>query len=370
MDELLRRIEILRKRFELILPSLNRDAKKRQRDELQAEMLKPDFWQNRREAEGVSQKLASVDRFISFWDQAEKRLRDIEDIARDDDHDRSVELVPELTQALEKLERDVAEKEVELWLQDPHDERPAIVTVYSGAGGVDAQNWAEMLERMYLKFAELQDFRATILHRTPGQEAGIKNSTIRIAGLYAYGYLKAEAGVHRLVRLSPYDADQARHTSFAMVEVLPELDELLTVEVSEQDVRVDVFRSSGHGGQSVNTTDSAVRLTHLPTGITVSCQNERSQMQNKQQAWKILLGKLERYYQAQREEERQLLRGEFTEAAWGNQIRSYVLHPYKMVKDHRTKFTSADPDAVLQGSLMPFIEAELRNRVRARGSVA
>ncbi len=245
-------------------------------------------------------------------------------------------------------------------MNGPYDQHFAIVTIYSGAGGVDAQDWAAMLERMYIRFADRHEWPVMILHRTVGQEAGIKNVTLRIAGVFAYGYLRAEAGVHRLVRLSPYDADQARHTSFAMVEVLPELEKPATIEVNKDDVRVDVFRSSGHGGQSVNTTDSAVRLTHIATGLSVVCQNERSQLQNKEQAWRILLGKLEKYYHAQREEERQQLRGEFTENSWGSQIRSYVLHPYKMVKDHRTRHEVRNPDNILDGDLDAFIEAELK----------
>ncbi len=360
MDELIKRIEEFETRFNSMIASLHLERKKEQLQKLQTIMTKPDFWNDTAKAKMVSQEAAGLESLIQFWETAAMRLRDLRQIALQDEKDTTLSLKDELEIEFDVLVKSVLAKEVEVWLNELHDARPAIVTIYSGAGGVDAQDWAAMLERMYIRFAEQMKWRVTVLQRTLGQEAGIKNVTLRIEGPFTYGYLRVESGVHRLVRLSPYDADQLRHTSFAMVEVLPELDEPTTIEVPKDDVRVDVFRSSGHGGQSVNTTDSAVRLTHIPTGITTSCQNERSQMQNKAQAWKMLMGKLEKYYAAQREEDRQLLRGEFTEAAWGNQIRSYVLHPYKMVKDHRTKYEVSNPDAVLEGALLPFIEAALR----------
>jgi peptide chain release factor 2 len=234
------------------------------------------------------------------------------------------------------------------------------VTIFAGAGGVDAQDWTEMLTRMYLRFAENQNWQVNVLNESRGTEAGLKSITLEITGDYAYGYLKEEHGVHRLVRLSPYDADHARHTSFAMVEVVPELEKVDNLEIKEDDLRIDVYRSSGHGGQSVNTTDSAVRLTHIPTGITTQCQNERSQKQNKEKALNYLKGKLAKYYATKQEEERQVLRGELTSASWGNQIRSYVLHPYQMVKDHRTDLETKEPQKVLDGDLLLFIEANLR----------
>ena len=362
MDELIDALQSIKKRIDAMKAALRYSEKDDHLKQLSEQMSAPDFWSDRATAQKVSQESVRLERWISVWKRMEHRLDAALAVAADDRADHAATLHDELEAERAALEQELEAKELEMLLDEPHDERPAILTIYSGAGGVDAQDWAEMLSRMYLRFAATHGYTATVLQRTSGQSAGIKNMTLRIEGDHAYGYLKNEAGVHRLVRLSPYDADHARHTSFAMVEVLPELDEPDTVEVPADDVRIDVFRSSGHGGQSVNTTDSAVRLTHLPTGITVSCQNERSQLQNKNQAWKMLLGKLAAYYSAQRDEERQLLRGEFTENAWGSQIRSYVLHPYKMVKDHRTKFESKDPQSVLDGDVLPFIEAELRAR--------
>ncbi|OGY90776.1 MAG: peptide chain release factor 2 [Candidatus Komeilibacteria bacterium RIFCSPLOWO2_01_FULL_53_11] len=364
MDELLKATQHFLDRVKALQASFHLNEKRTRSRELTEVMHGSDFWKDRVRAEAISREAAELERWLTFWDNIQKRGLDVRAIAEADRDDQSLNMRTELENEIKELERELDEKELELFLSEPHDGRPAIVTIYSGAGGVDAQDWAEMLERMYLRFAARQKWKTAVLNRTPGQGAGIKNVTIRCDGSYAYGYLKNESGVHRLVRLSPYDADHARHTSFAMVEVLPELEESLLVTIADGDVRIDVFRSSGHGGQSVNTTDSAVRLTHLPTGITVVCQNERSQLQNKQQAWRMLLGKLERYYQAKRDEERQQLRGEFTENAWGSQIRSYVIHPYKLVKDHRTKHESGDPESVLEGDLMPFIEAELRRQLR------
>lgn len=359
MDEFIKSVENFKKRVRAAQAFLRLDDKQKHWRQLQDQMAQPDFWSERKRAERISQEAAALERQILFWTSINERSDDLLSIALADLNDESATLLPELQQEFQALDQEYRAYESQLWLSGPYDAAPAIVTIYSGAGGVDAQDWAQMLERMYLRFAAGQGWATTILQRTIGQEAGIKNVTMKLTGQLAYGYLKTESGVHRLVRISPYDADQSRHTSFAMVEVLPELDEISNIEVSKDDVRVDVYRSSGHGGQSVNTTDSAVRLTHIPTGLTAVCQNERSQMQNKEQAWRHLLGKLARYYQAQQEEERKILRGELTEAAWGNQIRSYVLHPYKLVKDHRTKYEVKDPERVLGGEIMPFIEAAL-----------
>lgn len=250
--------------------------------------------------------------------------------------------------------------DLEKFLTGPYDQNNAILSFHAGAGGTDAQDWTEMLLRMYQRFAEKKKWRVFLIDQSAGSEAGIKSATLEIIGPYAYGFLKSEAGVHRLVRISPFDAEKMRHTSFALVEVLPEIDKDIKIEIDPKDIRIDTFMSGGHGGQSVNTTYSAVRVVHVPTGITVSCQNERSQLQNKETAMKVLRAKLYRLEEEKKTKERQDLRGEYKSAEWGNQVRSYVLHPYHLVKDHRTEFESADPEGVLEGNLMPLSESYLR----------
>jgi len=260
---------------------------------------------------------------------------------------------------IESIEKVFEEMEFLLLFKDKYDSENAIVSISAGSGGVDAQDWAEMLLTMYLKFAELRGYKATVLHNTAGDEAGIKSASIEINGNYAYGNLKSEHGVHRLVRISPYDADKARHTSFALIEVVPEI-KTEDYKLNENELRIDVFRSGGHGGQSVNTTDSAVRLTHIPTGITATCQNERSQMQNKELALKVLISKLAVLEEKKHNDELSKIKGENVSAEWGNQIRSYVLQPYTLVKDHRTNVETADVQAVLSGKIDIFIEGYLR----------
>ena len=261
------------------------------------------------------------------------------------------------------LEKKYNELEFFVLLSGEYDKNNAILAIHAGAGGVDAQDWAEMLLRMFLRYCEKKGFKINIVDKSVGNEAGLKSAVVEVVGKYAYGFLKSEAGVHRLVRISPFDAEKMRHTSFALAEVLPELEDVEVV-LKDDDLRIDTFMSSGPGGQGVNTTYSAVRIVHKPTNITVTCQNERSQQQNKETALKILKSKVYQYYQAEKEEEKQQLRGEFKEAAWGNQIRSYVLHPYRLVKDHRTEFETQNIESVLDGDVDGFVDAYLKKHTK------
>lgn len=270
----------------------------------------------------------------------------------------------EIRQGLAKLRRQAEQMEVEVLFAGPYDRRNAILALHAGAGGTDAQDWAEMLLRMYLRWAESKGFKAEILDLQPGEEAGIKSATVLVSGDYAYGYLKAEKGVHRLVRISPFDASGRRHTSFAAVEVLPEINDEVEVRIDPADLRIDTFRSGGAGGQHVNKTESAVRITHLPTGIVVQCQNERSQQMNRVLAMKILRARLFEWQRRQQEEVLAQLRGEYQEIAWGNQIRSYTFNPFSLVKDHRTNVEVGNVQGVMDGDIDPFISAYLIKAAR------
>jgi peptide chain release factor 2 len=300
---------------------------------------------------------------VERWRGLEKRVADtaeLESLAEDEEDDR---LDAEIQAEIDRIASDLGELELELTLGGDYDERDAILSLHAGAGGTESQDWAEMLMRMYLRWAERRDYKAEVLDVSPGEEAGIKSSVIEISGSYAFGYLKSEHGVHRLVRLSPFDADHARHTSFALVEVMPEAEADVDVRIAPDDLRVDTFRSSGPGGQHMQKTSSAVRLTHLPSGIVVTCQSERSQHQNKEIAQKILQSRLLELELEKRAEERAKLKGKHIAAGWGNQIRSYFLHPYRMVKDHRTGYQTSDSDGVLAGELDEFIAAYLRSNM-------
>ncbi len=326
-------------------------------------MQDPAFWQDQREAREVSQRHDALTRELAEFRGLERDVKDALELAEADQTDQSVSLRGELERQYASLAERLTKLEFRKLLAQEYDDRPALLAVHAGAGGTDAQDWAEMLLRMYLRFAEQQGWSAEVLDESKGQEAGIKSVLIKVTGVYAYGYLKCEAGVHRLVRISPFDAEKMRHTSFALVEVLPELPDVVDMEIDPKDLRIDTFMSGGHGGQSVNTTYSAVRIVHLPTGITVQCQNERSQTQNKEQALKYLRAKLWQMKWHEQQAEKQKLRGEYKSAEWGNQARSYVLHPYQMVKDHRTEHETNRTDGVLNGDLLPFIEARLRQLV-------
>lgn len=319
-------------------------------------MSAPEFWADRAAAETKSRQLKELKDEVVNWTTIEADVTswlELAAIAEESQH-REVEL------HISDLEEQYRQLEFSLLLNDEYDGANAIVAVHAGTGGTDAMDWAEMLERMLLRFCEQRGWPTKTVDRSAGQEAGVKSVTFEVAGRMAYGFLKSEAGVHRLVRISPFDAEKMRHTSFALVEILPELADVATVKIDPKDLRIDTFLSSGHGGQSVQTTYSAVRVVHLPTKIMVSVQNERSQQQNKETAMKILTAKLQHLEMQKRAEEKAKLRGEYHEAAWGNQIRSYVLQPYRLVKDHRTKHETSQVEDVLNGHLTSFIEAYLR----------
>jgi peptide chain release factor 2 len=361
MRDLKEKLTDLKDRFQKAWVLVNVGAKEQEIIQLQNQMSKPGFWDDQEQAKQVGQRLSEVEEDVAKWREFKKDLEDTIEVLELDIEDQTVNLREDLEPKILQLEKSFAQLEVQLLFTDPNDIKPAIISIYAGSGGTDAQDWAEMLLRMVLRFCEKQGWKTSITSISAGQEAGIKSVQIEVQGRYAYGHLKSENGVHRLVRISPFDAEKMRHTSFAMIEILPLLEQDVTIEVKADELRVDTFRASGHGGQSVNTTDSAVRITHVPTGLVATCQNERSQQQNKDKALAILKSKLQQYYETEIEEERQRLRGEYTEAAWGNQVRSYVLHPYQMVKDHRTGFETDQVNDVLDGNLIEFIEAYLRH---------
>ncbi|MBW3601489.1 MAG: peptide chain release factor 2 [Actinobacteria bacterium] len=326
----------------------------------------PGLWDDPAGAQRLMGELAAVEDDLRVYDDFAQRLEDLQvldELARDE-HDEAT--ATEVAEGLAGLEAALEELEIRVLLSGEHDERDALVTVHAGAGGTDSQDWARMLERMLLRWAERHGFRVDVHDEQEGEEAGIRSATFTVHGLRAYGLLHAERGVHRLVRISPFDAQSRRHTAFASVDVVPVLDELdAEVVIPDEDLRVDVFRSSGPGGQGVNTTDSAVRLTHVPSGIVVACQNERSQLQNKATALRLLRAKIAELEREERAAELAAVRGEQRDVAWGSQIRSYVLHPYQMVKDHRTGQETGNTAAVLDGDLDRLITAWLQWRAKA-----
>lgn len=308
-------------------------------------------------------QLRALDDQVQTWRRLEKRVTELLDMTTLAIEEGDHSLQAEIQRETEELAAELRKLETRLLLSDEYDARDAILAIHAGAGGTESQDWAEMLLRMYLRWAERHGYKAEVLDVSPGDEAGIKSATLEIRGDYAYGYLKSEHGVHRLVRLSPFDADHARHTSFVLVEVLPEAEETLDIQINPDDLKIDTFRSSGPGGQHMQKTSSAVRITHIPTGIVVTCQSQRSQHQNKEGALKVLYARLLELKLEEKEKEKARIKGERIEAGWGNQIRSYVLHPYRMVKDHRTEYETSDTNAVLDGELDDFIAAYLRHKL-------
>jgi peptide chain release factor 2 len=305
-------------------------------------------------------RLAELKKVIDRWRGLEKEAKYISEVISMESEEEKTSMGEEIRTEVDKIALKLDELEFQLAFSGKYDNHNAILAIHAGAGGVESQDWAEMLLRMYLRWAERRGYVSRILDTTPGEEAGIKSIIVEISGDYSFGYLKSEHGVHRLIRLSPFDADHGRHTSFVLVEVMPEAESGADLEISPEDIRIDTFRPSGPGGQHMQKTSSAVRITHLPTGIVVTCQSERSQLKNKEYAMLVLRARLLKIDMARKREERNKLKGEHVIAGWGNQIRSYILHPYKMVKDHRTEYQEGNTDAVLDGELDGFITAYLR----------
>ena len=332
---------------------------------LERRTAEPSFWDAPEEAQREMRELSALRTEVDEWSGLDDQAGVIDELlamALEEDDDSLLET---LSQEVAATASTLADLEFKLVLSGRYDRRNGIVALHAGAGGVESQDWVRMLMRMYVRWAEREGHSAEVLDVSPGEDSGVKSAVIQVSGDYAYGHLKAERGVHRLVRLSPFDADHARHTSFALVEVLPQAEEGVDVSVGPDDVRIDVFRAGGAGGQSVQKNSTAVRITHLETGITVSCQNERSQYQNKEIAMRILLARLVEREMKLRAQEMERLKGEHVSAEWGNQIRSYVLHPYKMVKDHRTGHETSDAESVLEGDINEFVETYLRSTVGA-----
>lgn len=327
-----------------------------QKQQLDQEVADPNLWNNPDNAKDVMRRQAQLEPRVMAWQALKVGANDLRELAELGEE----KMLSELSAELQQLQDRFSALKEELKFNGPYDSHDAIVSIHAGAGGTDAQDWASMLLRMYVRYAEKSGWQVVTIEDSPGEEAGIKSVTLEVSGQFAYGKLKAEHGVHRLVRLSPFNAE-SRETSFAKVEVMPKIDTPEAVQIDEKDLKIDVYRSGGHGGQSVNTTDSAVRITHLPTGIVVAIQNERSQLQNRETALTILRSRLAQLQLEQHAERVTELKGPNEQAAWGNQIRSYVLHPYKQVKDLRTRHESSDPDAVLSGDLDPFITAYLEH---------
>lgn len=363
MNELINQLNELFSQQEGLSQKLNLEQKQQKILELEEQMSASDFWQDTETAQRISLEYNNLIEFVNFWSTFNNKISELKElISSNTDHSADTEKY--LSEQVEGLNKAFIEHRLEVLMSGNYDSNNAILAIHAGAGGTDAQDWSEMLLRQYLRYAEIHKLKTEIIDQSRGSEAGIKSVTIHIKGPNSFGLLKSEAGVHRLVRLSPFNPAHTRETSFALVEVIPELEEREAVKLNPNDIEIEANTASGHGGQSVNTTYSAIRVTHKPTGIRVSIQNERSQHQNKELALKILLGKLRALEDQRVAQEKKELRGEYKSAEWGNQIRSYVLHPYKLVKDHRTQYEETDPDKVLNGELDNFVEKYLEMQIK------
>ncbi|WP_182199649.1 peptide chain release factor 2 [Paraliobacillus salinarum] len=363
LSEIKQELEKMANRLADFRGSLDLEEKRTRIAELEEEMTDPDFWNDQQTAQKVINEVNGLKDLVHTFDKHEETLENLEVsyelVKEEDDQELREELEPEVQELTEALNQ----FELFMLLSEPYDKNNAILELHPGAGGTESQDWASMLLRMYTRWAESKNFKVETLDYLPGDEAGVKSVTLLIKGHNAYGYLKAEKGVHRLVRISPFDSSGRRHTSFVSCDVMPELDDDIDVDINTEDLKIDTYRSSGAGGQHVNTTDSAVRITHLPTNTVVTCQSERSQIKNREQAMKMLKAKLYQLEIEKQREELDEIRGEQKEIGWGSQIRSYVFHPYSMVKDHRTNEETGNTQAVMDGELDPFIDAYLRSLV-------
>jgi len=326
----------------------------------------PDFWKDNEKAQSILREITSIKKWNERWGKLSKDLEDVQVLDELSLEDDSLKL--EREKEVQKLEEEIKDFEFSTILSGVDDPKNALLTIHSGAGGTESQDWAQMLLRMYLRWVERKGFKGEVIDLQSGEEAGIKSATVEVKGEYAFGFLKAESGVHRLVRISPFDANKRRHTSFASVFIYPEIEDNLTVEIKEDDLRIDTFRASGHGGQHVNKTSSAVRITHLPTGIVVQCQSERSQFQNKENAMTVLKSRLYQLYKEKEEEKMAEMEKRKKKIEWGSQIRSYVFHPYVMVKDHRTGLETGNGQAVMDGEIDDFIRAYLSQSKESEGN--
>ncbi|MFA6447759.1 MAG: peptide chain release factor 2 [Patescibacteria group bacterium] len=362
LDDLKQQLASLRARLDTAWQALDLTARKEEIGALEAETSASDFWSDQERARREMQKLSDLKKEYDEWSGLRTDILELEELLEISGKDEN--FLKEAEAKIKELETKFSKQEFSMLFSGEHDVSSAVMSIHAGAGGTDAQDWAEILQRMYFRYAEKKNWKVRLVDESRGTEAGIKSCTFFVEGRYAYGHLKGEAGVHRLVRLSPFNADSLRQTSFALVEVLPELEDTVQIEIKPEDLRIDTYMSGGKGGQSVNTTYSAVRIVHLPTKITVTCQNERSQTQNRETAMKILKSKLVLLKEEEMRKEKEQLRGEYHSAEWGSQIRSYVLQPYRMVKDLRTGYETSDTDGVLDGDLDAFVEAELRQGIK------
>ncbi|MDV2582858.1 peptide chain release factor 2 [Alkalibacillus haloalkaliphilus] len=353
----------LQKRLDNFRGSLDLDGYRNRLNELEQMMTEPNFWDDQQNAQKVINESKSLKELVQNFDHNEEALENLEVSFELVKEENDEELFEDLKDQLKSVSADLNQFELNILLSKPYDQNNAIIEIHPGAGGTESQDWAEMLLRMYKRYAERKGFKVETLDYLPGDEAGVKSVTLLIQGHNAYGYIKAEKGVHRLVRISPFDSSGRRHTSFASLDVMPEFNDDVEIDVKTEDLKVDTYRASGAGGQHVNTTDSAVRITHVPTNTIVTCQSERSQIKNREKAMKMLKSKLYQQEIEKQQQEMDEIRGEQKEIGWGSQIRSYVFHPYNMVKDHRTNVENGNTQAVMDGELDPFIDAYLRSKV-------